>query len=226
MKREILFVVCWFLLLLNLLKLGETTQSVLETNLETAITELNRLSLLQDRQFIFDFENSTVGISSGTGGRTISANAATFPALIGHGVSMTIGDIGPCGINLPHIHPRATEINFVAEGKFQAGFFSENGGKLILNNLTQGQAIVFPQGVIHFEQNLNCRPAKFVAAFNHQDPGVSTIATNLFQLPTNILLASLGPALDQRTLQNIIKSLPKNPALGIAECKRRCGLKK
>jgi len=211
-------------LLLNLLKFGESVQSQLETNLQTAITEVERLSLLQDKQFIFDFENTTVGVSSSQGGRIILANAMTFPAVIGHGISMAIAELGPCGLNLPHIHPRATEINFIAQGQFEAGFFSENGGKLVLNNLTAGQATIFPQGVIHFIQNLNCQPAKFVSAFNHQDPGVSIVANNFFQLPSNIVAASLG-LYNQSQVQELAKFLPINPAVGIAECKKRCGLK-
>ena len=41
--------------------------------LETAVVELERQSQLTDSQFVFDFLNSMVGISNGTGGRTVAA---------------------------------------------------------------------------------------------------------------------------------------------------------
>src|SRR5262249_37831127 len=140
-------------------------QSDLQTNLKVATTEVRRILLLENQDFVFDFANATVGVTAGRAGRLVSANAGTFLGAIGHGIAMTIGYIDACGINLPHTHPRATEMNFVVEGKFEAGFFMENGARFVMNNVSQGQATIFPMGAIHFEQNLNCDPAIFVAAF-------------------------------------------------------------
>lgn len=180
--------------------------AALITTLKTAPSQVDRVKALGDN-FIFDFRG-TLGVSEGRGGKTVAANARTFPALIGNGIAMTVGYLGPCGINLPHTHPRATEFNFVAsvralpsrcsdwcvdlirnvdtQGAFEAGFFMENGNEFVLTNVTQGMAVVFPQGAIHFEQNMNCEPAVFVAGFNNEDPGVSTIANNFFGLPTAV----------------------------------------
>ena len=36
-----------------------------------------------------------------------------FQALIGDGVGMTVGLIGPYGLNTSHTHPRSAEINIV-----------------------------------------------------------------------------------------------------------------
>ncbi|RUP49089.1 spherulin 1a [Jimgerdemannia flammicorona] len=192
--------------------------------LKTAITENQRLSLLDNKDFVFNFLTTKTGVSKGDGGRTVAATAANFPALIGHNVAMTVGFIGPCSINLPHIHPRATEINFIAQGKFEAGFFQENGARFIVNTLHKGEMTVFPQGAIHFEQNLNCEPAVFVAAFNNEDPGVSTIGDNFIRgLPADIVSASLR-GLSIKQVKELTKFLPKNPAIGIKECRKRCGL--
>ncbi|CAN0470066.1 unnamed protein product, partial [Scytosiphon promiscuus] len=38
-------------------------------------------------------------------------NLNQLPALEGQGISMAIVNLGPCAINLPHIHPRATEVS-------------------------------------------------------------------------------------------------------------------
>ena len=37
-------------------------------------------------------------------------NLNQLPALAGQGISMALVNLGPCAINLPHIHPRATEV--------------------------------------------------------------------------------------------------------------------
>jgi oxalate decarboxylase/phosphoglucose isomerase-like protein (cupin superfamily) len=190
--------------------------------LQTQVTELDRLKLLQPDDFVFDFLHSVSGVSKGAGGNTVAATSKNFPALIGHDIAMTVGFIEPCGINLPHIHPRATEINFIVSGEFQAGFFSENGGKFIGHTLKPGMATVFPRGVIHFEVNLQCERAVFVAAFNNQDPGVTTIASAFFGLPTQIVGVSLGN-LDISNVEELMKQLPMNPA-SVEECRKRCGL--
>ena len=60
------------------------------------------------------------------------------------------------------------------------------GAAFIMNEVHKNQVAVFPKGAIHFEQNLNCVPATFVAAFNSEDPGVLTIANDFFgALPSN-----------------------------------------
>jgi hypothetical protein len=137
---------------------------------------------------------------------------------------MTIGYLSPCGINLPHTHPRATEINFSVDGDFIVGFYQENSGAFIMNEIHKNQVAVFPQGAIHFEQNLNCVPATFVAAFNSEDPGVLTIANAFFgSLPATIIGASLG-GLNISTIEDIRLQLAQNPSIGITECRKRCGL--
>ena len=94
----------------------------------------------------------------------------------------------------------------------------------ILNEVHKNQVAVFPQGAIHFEQNLNCAPATFVAAFNSEDPGVLTISAGFFgALPATVVGAALG-GLNITTVEDIRVGLAKNPAIGIAECRQRCGL--
>lgn len=38
-------------------------------------------------------------------------NLNQLPALEGQGISMALVNLDACAINLPHIHPRATEVN-------------------------------------------------------------------------------------------------------------------
>jgi hypothetical protein len=137
---------------------------------------------------------------------------------------MTVGYLNPCGMNLPHTHPRATEINFSVDSDFEVGFYQENGAFFVMNMVHKNQAAVFPQGAIHFEQNLNCEPATFVAAFNSEDPGVLTIANAFFgNIPATIVGAALG-GLNITQVEDIRTNVARNPAVGIEECRKRCGL--
>jgi quercetin dioxygenase-like cupin family protein len=145
----------------------------------TSKTAVKRTVILEnDGEFVFDFLHppSTTSVTTGEGGHTVAANRGVFPALVGNGVAMTIGFLGPCGLNSPHTHPRATEINYIVNGTVTAGMLLENGARFVTNTVKAGQATVFPKGAIHFEQNLGCEPIIFVAAFNDEDPGVSQIA--------------------------------------------------
>lgn len=54
-------------------------------------------------------------------------NAGTSKALFDTFISGVVIDFDKCGINLPHIHPRATEIAMVLEGELEMGFIAENG---------------------------------------------------------------------------------------------------
>jgi oxalate decarboxylase/phosphoglucose isomerase-like protein (cupin superfamily) len=195
------------------------------TKLITAPSQLERLMLLSDDQFVFDFKNSLLGVTQSAGGITVATSRSNFPAVIGHNIAMTVGYIEPCGINLPHTHPRATEINFIASGRFRAGFIMENGARFIGNVLEAGMATIFPQGAIHFEINLDCTPAVFVAAFNNEDPGVQTTANSFFGLPTDAAGISLNISSIQ-TVEDLAKYLPSNPAVAMEACMKKCGFSK
>ena len=79
-------------------------------------------------------------------------------------------------MNTPHTHPRATEILYLVDGEMEAGFIEENGARFVRNALTGGQGTIFPQGSVHYQINIGCKPALFVAALNNEDPGTTQIA--------------------------------------------------
>ncbi|KAF7319081.1 Cupin type-1 domain-containing protein [Mycena chlorophos] len=189
----------------------------------TAVGRLSTLS--QDSQFVFDFFNPPAGVVSGAGGHTVEASSANFPAVVGNGVAMTVGFLGPCSINTPHTHPRATEINFSANGTLRTGLLTENGARFIMNELPPGSMTVFPQGAIHFEMNDGCAPAVFVAAFNSEDPGVLQLAQRFLGLPLDIISATLGD-IGVEEVEGLAHLLPDNVAFGTDECLQRCGLKR
>lgn len=135
---------------------------------------VDRITLIpNDSDFVFDFNNPPSDtLTTGKGGHTVRADRESFPPLIGTGVSMTLGFLGPCGFNTPHVHPRSSEINVVVKGSLVAEFTLENGARTVTNTVLTNQMTVFPQGALHTEWNPDCTDALFVAGFASEDPGV------------------------------------------------------
>ncbi|XP_066353331.1 germin-like protein 12-2 [Miscanthus floridulus] len=107
-----------------------------------------------------------------------------LPGLNTLGISLARIDYAPLGQNLPHTHPRATEILTVLEGTLYVGFVTsntDNGNKLFAKVLNKGDVFVFPHGLIHFQFNPICdKPAVAIAALSSQNPGAITIANAFF----------------------------------------------
>ena len=78
---------------------------------------------------------------------------------------------------------------YTIEGnQLRVAFVEENGGEgAVVNDLREGDVAFFPQGLIHYQQNLDCYPATFLAALNSEDPGVVTITTRFFELPSEAI---------------------------------------
>ena len=196
------------------------------SNLITANGQAERVNMLSDTDFVFDFFNPLPGSvsSSGPDGRITVAQLRTFPALVDQGISMAVGYLGPCGLNTPHIHPRATEFNFAVNGTLHTGMIQENGARLVLNNVTAGQATIFPRGSIHFEQNMGCEPMIFIAAFSSEDPGTTSVANAFFRLPMDIVEAAMGREDLSKSAEQVQMGIPESVAFGIQECMQRCGI--
>ncbi|KAI0347265.1 RmlC-like cupin [Trametopsis cervina] len=192
-------------------------------SLKTAATQADRVNLLKDGDFKFDFINAQAGVTKGAGGRAVAANVKTFPALIGQGVAMTVGFLEACGMNTPHTHPRATEILYSVNGTLTSGTIGENGSRFVNNTLYAGEGTVFPLGSIHFQANEECKPVTFVSAFNYEDPGTLSAAQRYFGLPPDVVAASLGLSGVEEVV-GLEHLIPDNIALGRAECLKRCGL--
>jgi Cupin len=190
----------------------------------------DRIDLLSDDEFVFDFLNPPAGaVQSGADGRIISARRKTFPALVENGVALSVGILGPCGLNTPHTHPRAAEFNLAVNGTLRTGMLLENGVRFVTNTLAPGQSTIFPQGAIHFEQNMGCDTIMFLAAFSNEDPGTSQVADRFFSLPSDIVEAAMGNfgnANGNLMVQNLQNAIPANVALGTQQCLQMCGLQK
>lgn len=201
--------------------LAQSTAAAKLQALKDAATEVAKIEALEDSDFVFNFNNAT--ITKGNDGDTVAANVANFPVLLGEGLSMTVGYLGPCGMNSPHTHPRATEILYLINGTIITGMLQENGARFVYNTVNNGSAQVFLKGSIHYQQNVGCDPVTFVAALNNEDPGVSSIAQRYFGLPPDIVGASLG-GIGVQEVAGLEAKIPDNIIFGIEECLQRCNI--
>ncbi|PON37649.1 Germin [Parasponia andersonii] len=114
-----------------------------------------------------------------TGLSAISVNSNIFPGLNTLGMSFVRADFEVDGVNVPHFHPRATEIAFVLQGKVYSGFVDTNN-KVFAKVIEKGEVMVFPKGMVHFQMNVGDTPATILGSFNSQNPGLQRIPTAVF----------------------------------------------
>ncbi|KAJ3733250.1 RmlC-like cupin domain-containing protein [Lentinula guzmanii] len=208
---------------------GLITQPSSNDRLEKLLTDANGNLLTGDalRQLtVFDFNNQKPA-DGARGGSILLATVDNFPILQDLGISGAISFIEPCGLNIPHLHPRADEVLITIEGILDTGFVMENGFNTeIETQLGKYQGTVFPMGSIHYQQNPTCDPAVFVAALNNEDPGRSDIATSFWMLQSEVINAALGfpTTIGGENIDAWRSHLPVNLAAGVDSCLQACGL--
>ncbi|KAF7360844.1 Spherulin-1b protein [Mycena sanguinolenta] len=175
---------------------------------------------------VFDFNNQAP-VTGAKGGSILLATVDNFPILTDLSVTAAVSFIEPCGLNIPHLHPRSSEVLTVIEGVLDAGWVQENGFDTeVESTLGKYQATVFPMGSMHYQQNPTCSPAAFVAAFGSEDPGRSDIATSFWMLPSDVVDAALGfpHTIGGDNIDAWRAHLPVNLAAGVDSCLQACGL--
>ncbi|XP_071731815.1 germin-like protein subfamily 3 member 4 [Rutidosis leptorrhynchoides] len=105
--------------------------------------------------------------------------AAVFPGLNTLGLSTARTDLQVDGLIMPHTHPRATEMVFVAKGAVIVGFIDTNS-QLFQSVLREGDVFVFPKGLLHYCLNSGFEDALVYSVFNAQNPGVVDISNAMF----------------------------------------------
>jgi len=193
--------------------------------LEVTPATLAQFNLFSGREYVFDF-NQGIGVTGGAGGNLTLANVVDFPYLFGKGMALSVGRMAPCGLATPHYHPRSSEFLYMLSGTaIQTGFILENGARFVEQILNTNQAFLYPQNAFHYQANLGCDYATFVAGFNHEDPGIATVGQNFFGLPPNVTDVILGDiGIDEAT--RIAKLIPDTFAIGIQSCLDRCRIQR
>ncbi|KAK4282361.1 hypothetical protein QN277_013748 [Acacia crassicarpa] len=130
----------------------------------------------------FFFSGLKQGDTSGSFGSSVTVVDITkILGLNTLGISLARLDFAPKGLNPPHTHPRATEILVVLEGTLHVGFVTSNPeNRLFTKVLNKGDVFVFPIGLIHFQLNVGKTNAVAISGLSSQNPGLITIAKNVF----------------------------------------------
>ena len=143
------------------------------------------------------------------GASIVAANTQNMPGLNTLGILMARIDMAVEGVVPPHIHPRASEILYLMEGKLSVGFVDSNTNKLFSHTLEAGDVFVFPRGTLHFAQNIGEKPAITINALNSQNPGILNVPSATFAsspaMPQEVLAKSF--AISSQEVKQIIKLL-------------------
>jgi quercetin dioxygenase-like cupin family protein len=124
-------------------------------------------------------------------------NVGKFPALTGLGVSSALLLFPRGTINVPHTHPRGTELLLVLQGPLDVGLI-DTTNKLFVQTLQTGDSFVFPKGLVHFQINNGNAEASAVAAFSSSNPGLVRLPNTLFKsnIDNNVLAKAFGVSVD------------------------------
>ncbi|XP_004243715.1 auxin-binding protein ABP19a [Solanum lycopersicum] len=120
------------------------------------------------------------------------AFAPQFPGVNGLGISMARLDLAISGVIPMHTHPGASEVLYVVQGEICAGFISSSDNKVFFKTLKQGDIMVFPQGLLHFQINSGKTSALAIISFSSPTPGLQITDFALFanDLPTELVAAT------------------------------------
>ncbi|KAB5539429.1 RmlC-like cupin domain-containing protein [Coniochaeta sp. 2T2.1] len=195
----------------------------LTAQLQLADIATDRYALLNDTDFVFDYDSSVTGM----------ANRKSYPALVGTGGSMAVATFPPCSIAALHVHPRSSELFVVVSGRIltemvpESGVVTANGTQRVIpTELHPKQMTVFPQGSYHTQINPDCTPALTVASFNSEDPGAGLTAPGLFALSDDFVVPNFGQAFDGEDVDRIRHLLPQQAIFTIESCLKTCGIRK
>lgn len=136
-------------------------------------------------------------------------------------------------MNTLHVHPRATELQIVVEGRLvtemnpENGVFDDKGNRRVITNVIEPfQMTPFYQGSIHTQFNPDCQNATFIASFASEDFGTEQIVDGLFAFPDDLLAATFGQTIAGENLDLVRNSIPPSIALGVESCLVQCSIKK
>lgn len=136
-----------------------------------------------------------VSANTGNFATVTPVNLGVFPALQGLGVSSALLQYPVGAQNVPHIHPRGTEVLYIIEGTLDVGLI-DTTNKLFTQTLQQGDIFVFPKGLVHYQINSGqeLKTVRALAAFSSSNPGLVRLPNTLFksQIQSDILSEAFG----------------------------------
>ncbi|GKT50147.1 sphingoid long-chain base transporter RSB1 [Colletotrichum spaethianum] len=202
----------------------DTQYPDLVRSLRTSPAELGKLGILpDDKNWTFNYFAHR--FHTHTPGGVVNADAATFPATVGNGMTMAWISLGPCAMLTPHYHARASNYVVSVAGTTETFMTLENGAPVVKTKLEPGMMTVFPQSSLHIMQNIGCGNATLISALSSEDAGTHNVANGLFGLPPSVVAASFGGdslSVKFAQLRRDIPAVGTGASIGTAECLQRC----
>jgi hypothetical protein len=192
------------------------------TALHQANTADDRYAILGPTGLLFNFLDAPSFGGGGKDGGVVLADDTLWPGVIGTGTSGLMGFMGPCGLIPPHLHPRASEILINIGGPpMMSGVIPEGGAPAVVNITNVGDAIILPQGSVHYVANTGCYPGIFVNGFNAESPGVLFISQAFAAFDEETYSAAFG-GIGVNMIDN--SQIPNVVAIGRQDCLKKCGI--
>ncbi|KAK7349295.1 hypothetical protein VNO77_06554 [Canavalia gladiata] len=107
------------------------------------------------------------------------ALVAQLPGLNGLGLSVARLDLDAGGATPMHSHADASEVILVVEGQITAGFISSDNS-VFVETLSQGDLMVFPRGLLHFQINAFKGTSAAYLIFSDPNPAAQIVDATLF----------------------------------------------
>ena len=139
---------------------------------------------------LFNLDTAMPQISNISGSRTI-VNADNFPIFNGNGMAAYLLHLKQGGVYEPHWHPNAAELSYCINGRAIMTIFSPNAGYDSFT-IDPGELVFVPRGYIHDIENTSDQEAKFITAFNYEQPQEIGISGSVGSMPDRVLNATFG----------------------------------
>jgi oxalate decarboxylase len=139
---------------------------------------------------VFNLDTTMPQISNISGSRTI-VNADNFPIFNGNGMAAYLLRLKQGGVYEPHWHPNAAELSYCINGRAIMTIFSPNAGYDSFT-IDPGELVFVPRGYIHDIENISDQEAKFITAFNYEQPREIGISGSVGSMPDRVLNATFG----------------------------------
>jgi oxalate decarboxylase len=140
---------------------------------------------------VFNLDTALPQISNIDGGSRTIATADNFPIFNGNGMAAYLLRLKKGGVYEPHWHPNAAELSYCINGRAIMTIFSPNAGYDSFT-IDPGELVFVPRGYIHDIENTGDQEAKFVTAFNYEQPQEIGISGSVGSMPDRVLNATFG----------------------------------
>ncbi|CAN1166650.1 Auxin-binding protein ABP20 [Linum perenne] len=154
--------------------------------------------------FVFSGLTTPANTSNRNKAGATPAFVEEFPGLNGLNLAAVRADYAPGGAFPLHVHPHSSELIYVVEGTVTAGFVSGAASNTVyVKKLKQGEIMVLPQGLVHFQVNTGDKNAVLLATFGNAEPGVQVISSALFGNNFESFLVEKTTNIDVREIKRL-----------------------